>query len=259
MNKRKIKFGVFADLHYSLPNAQTRGNSARTLDDLQTGMARFAAEGVDFAVALGDNTQPTSNSAEQYELLKMMIRKWGSYGIPVHMTLGNHEFSQLTLEQVLEILQTDRTYYSFDIGDVRFAVLDTSYNPNGEHYSNDNFDWRYGIIPKEELSWLEGLLKDKKRTFVFVHNNIHFASGGEYDDWFQIMNHDEVCSLMNKYGCVEAVFQAHHHTFSYREHMGISFVNIPSPERSPEYRDGDFPIIEVTEDGFLYNGEVLEM
>ncbi len=253
-----IKFGLFADLHYSLPNAETRGNSARTFEDVKKGMARFAEAGADFAVALGDNVQPAENSKEQYQQLKTMVRKWNSYGLPVHMALGNHEFSQLTHAEVLEILQTDRTYYSFDIGDMRFVVLDTSYNPDGTHYSNDNFDWRYGIIPEEELRWLDSILQDKKRTFIFTHNNLHFADAGEYNEWYQVLNYNEVCDVMHKYGCVEAVFQTHPHTFLYDEHRGICFVNIPSPERSPEYNINDFPIVEINDSGFTYNGRYLE-
>jgi hypothetical protein len=35
---------------------------------------------------------------------------------------------------------------------------------------------------------------------------------------------------------------------------GIRFLNIPSPERSPAYDDADFPVVEVTADGFTVNG-----
>ena len=252
-----IKFGLFSDLHYSLPNAETRGNSARTFDDLKQGLTRFAAEGAEFAVSLGDNTQPAGSAAEQYDQLRGMVRKWSSYGFPVHASFGNHEFSQLSLSEILEIFQTDRTYYSFVIKDIRFVILDTSYTPEGIHYSADNFDWRFGIISDDQVKWLSQLLKEKKRTFIFTHNNLHFDSDDQYRDWYMVQNHNEVCDILESSGCVEAVFQGHHHTYCYAGYRGISFVNIPSLERSPQYCESDFPVITVTEDGFLYDGRKL--
>ncbi len=253
-----IKFGMFSDLHYSLPHAETRGNSARTFEDLKQGMAHFAAAGAEFTVSMGDNTQPAGDVQEQYDQLKTMVRQWSTYGMPVHATLGNHEFSQLSLAQVLEIFQTDRTYYSFDIGDIRFGILDAAYTPEGVHYSADNFDWRFGAIPDHQMAWLENILKDGKRTFLFTHNNLYYDPTAEYSDWYQVTNHDAVCDILVKAGCVEAVFQGHHHTFHNVIHRGIRFVNIPSPERSPSYTDTDFPIVEILDNGFLYNGERLQ-
>lgn len=252
-----IKFGVFADLHYSLPNTEERGNSGRTFEDMQKGMERFEAAGTDFAVSLGDNIQPAKNAAEQYAQFKAMTRKWGNYGFPVHAAFGNHEFSQLSLSEVLEILQTDRTYYSFDLGNVRFVILDSNYSPDGTHYSADNFDWRYGCISEEQVAWLEKILSDKTRTFLFIHNNIYFDPAEEYSEWYQIVNHAELRGLLKASGCVEAVFQGHDHTFRNTLADGIRFVNIPSPERSAEYTESDFPIIEILENGFLYNSSVL--
>lgn len=250
-----IRFGLFSDLHYSLPGTDVRGNSWRTFEDTKKGLARFAEAGVSFAVALGDNTQPAADRAEQYTQMQEMVRTWNSYGFPVHLSFGNHEFQQLTLEDMLSILQTDRTYYSFSIADIRFVILDSTYNPDDSHFSEDNFDWRFGKISEEERIWLKSLLAEKKRTFLFTHYNLYFDPSEEYSEWYQVTNHTEICDLLEEAGCVEAVFQGHHHTYENQMHRGIRFINIPSPERSPEYCEKDFPIVEILEDGFLYNGE----
>lgn len=253
-----IKFGLFSDLHYSLPHAEVRGNSKRTFEDVQKGMQRFADAGAEFAVSLGDNTQPAGDAAEQFDQLKTMVRKWNSYGVPVHASFGNHEFSQLSIENVLEIFQTDKTYYSFDIGDCRFLILDSCYNPDDSHFSEENFDWRFGKLSEDEVNWLTEKLADKKRTFIFTHYNLYYDPEEQYSEWYQVTNKERIWDILESYGCVEAVFQGHHHTYHHFLFRGIHFVNIPSPERSPEYNPLDFPIIELLENGFLYNGNPIE-
>ena len=130
-------------------------------------------------------------------------------------------------------------------------------NPDGTHYSADNFDWRYGIVDGTQAAWLEDLLRTPQRTFVFTHNCLYWETGDLHDDWYRIVNHEEIRALLAGSGCVEAVFQGHHHTFRSDEWRGIRFVNVPSPERSPAWSEGDFPLVEVLEDGFLYNGKTL--
>lgn len=252
-----IKFGVFSDLHSSLEGVEERGYSRRSLSDMKRGMERFAAEGARFAVSLGDNTQPARDNAEQYNQIKYMVNTWNSYGIPVYGVFGNHEFQQLSWQQAFEIWNVEQGYYSFDLDDVRFVVLDTNIRPDGVHFSEDNFDWRYGIVPDEQLRWLKDQLADRKRTFVFTHANLYFDQNDEHAKWYQILNHDDVVDILARSECVDTVFQGHHHTHWIGNLRGIRFVNISSPERSPEYTDNDFPIIEITDDAVLYNGIAL--
>ena len=252
-----IRFGLFADLHSSLPGTEARGSSMRTADDLRKGMARFAGEGVSFAVCLGDCLQPASDRAAQYEQMKALVRDWSGYGFPVHITPGNHEFQQLSFADYLEIFQTDRTWYSFSLGGIRFVFLDTAFNPDGTHFSEDNFDWRFAKIPDEEAAWLKKLLSVPARTFVFAHYNLFFAPGEPEAEWYQIGNHAEIRAVLEASGCVEAVFQAHLHEFRSLERNGIRYVNVPSPERSPAYSPDDFPVAEILDSGFLYNGKKL--
>lgn len=253
----RVKFGIFSDLHSSLPGVEERGYSSRSLSDMKRGMAKFAAEDVDFVVSLGDNTQPARDNAEQYMQIQDMVNIWNSYNIPVHGVFGNHEFQQLSWQQAFEIWNVERGYWSFDINDIRFIVLDTNTRPDGVHFSEDNFDWRYNIIPPEQLDWLREQLVPGKRTFIFTHANLHFDQNDEHVKWYQILNHEQVVDILASSGCVDTVFQGHHHTYWTGSHRGIRFVNISSPERSPQYSDNDFPIIEITDDAVQYNGTVL--
>jgi len=250
-----IKFGLFSDLHYSLPGAEQRGNSSRAFEDSMKGMARFASEKADFAVSLGDNIQPAENAAGQYAQLKNMLTAWSKYGIPVHLSHGNHDFQQLSLSDMMEIQQTDRTYYGFDLRGSRFLILDSCFNPDGTHFSEDNFDWRFGKISDDQIVWLKAKLSDKMRTFVFCHYNLYFDPEYEYADWYQVTNKEEVRSIMESAGCVEAVFQGHFHSSRRFVLNKINYINIPSPILSDNFSPDDFPIVEILENGFLMNGE----
>lgn len=249
-----MRFGLFSDLHSNLPGLPERGYGGRSLDDLKRGLARFREAGVAFAVSLGDNTQPARDAREQAAQLSDLIRLWNGYGFLVHAVFGNHEFQQLTLDEVLSVWRTERAYDCFSVDGIRFVILDTNIRPDGVHYGADNFDWRFGIVDEAQAGWLREVLKTPARTFVFTHNCLYWETGDEHDDWFRIGNAREICDLLAASGCVEAVFQGHHHTARADTWHGIRFLNIPSPERSPVYDDADFPIVEITPGGFTVNG-----
>ena len=250
-------FGLFSDLHANLPGLPERGYGGRSMEDLARGLARFRDAGVRFAVSLGDNTQPARTPMEQRTQLEDMAALWNGYGFPVRPVFGNHEFQQLGLEEVLSAFRREDCpdrYYSFTEEGVRFIVLDTNVNPDGTHFAADNFDWRYGIVDDAQLAWLGDLLKEKVRSVVFAHSPLYWETGDPHDDWFRVLNHREVRSLLEASGCVEAVFQGHHHTFHADRHNGIPYLNIPSPEQAPAYSDDCFPIVRISEDGLTLNG-----
>jgi len=252
-----IKFGLFSDLHATLPGTEARGYSSRSLSDMRQGMARFVDAGSDFAVCLGDMTQPAHSVEEQYQQISDIVSEWNTFGIPVHAVFGNHEFQQLSWQQVFKIWNVERGYYSFDMDDIRFIILDTNIRPDGVHFSEDDFDWSCCIIPEEQLQWLKEQLRDKKRTFIFTHANLYFDPNDEHAKWYLVQNHEEVVNILADAACVDTVFQGHHHTYWTGAKQGIRFINISSPECSPEYTDNDFPIIEITDDAVIYNGTTL--
>ena len=131
-----------------------------------------------------------------------------------------------------------------------FLTLDTNVNPDGSHFSEDNFDWTQGILPQEQVLWLKEKLEKNMPTVILTHGNLYLPGHPEYC----VLNHAEILEMISQSGCVKAVVQGHHHTFAYNEFEGIPFINIPSPEKSPAYNEMDFPIIEIDGDRILYNG-----
>lgn len=251
-----VLFGLFSDLHASLPGAPTRGFSERTVRDMERGMSRFVRAGADFAVSLGDVLHRSETAEIQYDHLRDTVSRWNGFGIPVHLVLGNHEFQQLDLDAVLGIMQS-RAYYSFDLKGFRFIILDTCYRPDGCHYENDDFNWTEGIIPDDQLRWLKTRLADKMPTVVFTHTNLYLDPSLEGWDHYLVKNYSEVLELLADSGCVRAVFQGHRHSHHFTKHRGISFINVPAPIMSPEYTESDFPLVELSDGRVIYNGRDL--
>ena len=249
-----VRFSLFSDLHANLSGLPARGFGGRSMEDLARGLERFREAGVSFAVSLGDNLQPARDAEEEAAQLSDMMTLWDGYGFPVHLVPGNHEFQQLTREAYLSLRKARRTYGSFTEGGARFILLDTNVNPDGSHYSADNFDWRFGILDEEQILWLAELLKTPVPTVVFAHNCIHWDTGDPSDARFRLQNAEEIRGLLAGSGCVRAVFQGHHHTFRADRRDGILYVNVPSPERYPAYSDACFPVVALTEEGITYNG-----
>ena len=244
-----IKIGLFSDLHVTRDRALVRGASWRSFDDAQKGLAAFRSAGVAFAVALGDHAQPSPAPMAQRALLSEIDALGRSSGLTVYHVLGNHEFQQLDLDEVLAIFQMPASYYSFDLQGIRFIFLDTNFNPDGTHFAEDNFAWQFGIIPETECQWLDRQLAGTDRAILFTHANLHHD-----DPNYMILNHQEIVSLIRKHGCVRAVFQGHHHTASVVDDQGILFINIPSPLNSDVFAMGDFKMVEINRDTILYDG-----
>lgn len=252
-----VTFGLFSDLHSSLPGASQRGHSDRTLADMRQGLKRFADQGIDFAVNLGDSVQPAESVEAEYNQLASMKEEWEACPFPIYNAFGNHEFSQLSYEQIKTLFHTDCIYGAFEKNGIRFLIVDTCYRPDSVHYSEDNYDWRYAILPDEQVQWLKKQLAVKKRTVILTHVPLFFDPAKDEYGIFQIQNHEEICQILTESGCVEAVFQGHVHTYSRSEYGGIPFINIPSPERSEEYAVTDFPIVTIDDTGITMNGESL--
>ncbi len=65
-------------------------------------------------------------------------------------------------------MQIKKTYYSFDVRNIRFIVLDANFNEDGTPYDSGNFDWTQAYLPKEQLEWLSLELKRMTSTLLFL-------------------------------------------------------------------------------------------
>jgi hypothetical protein len=165
----------------------------------------------DFVLTVGDQIE---GYTEDTAVLGGEWREYDSIvaplSMPLHLAPGNHD---ITTDGQLApyVAHNGRPYYSLDIQDLHFIVLD-----NSRWESSDK-------LPPEELDWLAadlGRTRKARFTFVFMHKPF----------WEQTTvrgRPDTLHSLFRKYG-VDAVFAGHYHQYFSGTVDGISYTAVGS-------------------------------
>ncbi len=185
----KIKFCLFADLHYK------KGMYVPTVTDLEKIFERAKESDSMFVLHAGDFCNDYKGSPE---LVQAYLNN--SYGLPVYGVYGNHELESadngmanvtpcLTNREVVwgtpdgKIGDGSIAYYYFDVDNFRFVCLDTNYSKNPiteewEHNASVSHGPPKGNLLGNsmgpvQLQWLEDLLvrsaEEKKKCVVIGH------------------------------------------------------------------------------------------
>ena len=135
--------------------------------------------------------------------------------------LGNHCVHTLTKQEFLDGVEQKKSYYSFDVGDFHFVVLDSCFRSDGEPYGRKNFEWTDPNIPAAEVEWLSADLKSTaKTTVVFAHQRL------DVSNHYGVKNSAEVRNVLEASGNVLAVFQGHSHKNDPNEIGGIHYCTL---------------------------------
>lgn len=158
--ERKIKFGVFADLHTQLM-PDTTARLTAFLDECRK-------EDVDFIIQLGDFTFPDSPlcTPEDPEEYRKIVELFNGFEKPAYHVIGNHDCDTCSKEEILRFWGCDhKPFYSFDMGGFHFVVLDCNFlKIDGKYISYDHANYftlnrgpepRLPYISDEQLAWLE--------------------------------------------------------------------------------------------------------
>lgn len=158
---------------------------------------------------------------------------------PLYHVLGNHEYSvadQYKMD-IVKLLDMPARYYSFDIADWRFIVLDgtdVSYYgwPEQSQAHQQNMQlikaqyptgepWN-GAIGKAQLAWLSKELsradKQAKKVAILSHFALYPL------DHHVLWNQQEVMTLISAHPSVKVWFNGHNHQGDYARYNGIHFV-----------------------------------
>ena len=211
---REILFGICADVHHS------------TVRDEKWRVEKFIAEAndrkADFVIQLGDLTNFSNAGLEVAQLFQ-------NFNGPCYHVLGNHETERSNKRSILDMLGQKDNYFSFDVGDYHFVVLDTNYDKVGNEYID--YDSRRGdncYISAAQLQWLEAdLAATEKRCFLFTHATC------EVGDWRIVNLHDFLNVIWRtnqraRYNKVTMVFSGHDHADEYRFKGGIHYLIVNS-------------------------------
>ena len=197
---QKITFGVIADVHKD------------RVDDADERLSTFVQDAtdrnVDFIIQLGDFCRPDERNRE-------FVRIFNSYKSSYHV-IGNHDREDgFTRQDVVYFYNMPNQYYSFDMKNIHFIVLDG----NDKHPSIKLKYPRY--IGQAQLDWLILDLENTNfDTVIFIHQTLGNDSG--------VLNNAEVRQVLESSEKVIAVFNGHHHLSEHTIINSISYIQIDS-------------------------------
>ncbi|MCX6334649.1 MAG: metallophosphoesterase [Bacteroidia bacterium] len=253
--KPLFTFGVISDVQYCdcdpVESRYYRSSRGR----LREAVNSFKADSVNFIVNLGDLID------RGYESFKPVLDILDSSGLQVYNLTGNHDYSvddrykkRLPLK-----MQGKEGYYSFNYMNFRFIALDgneiSTYSTTNkaaikkaEDYlallkdsGNINaIDWNGGMSSKQ-LAWMRVQLDEatakNENVFILCHfpvypENVH-----------NLLNYNEVNSILSNYKNIIAWFSGHNHAGNYGNFNMIHFVTMKGMVET-EFNTS-FAIIEV--------------
>jgi len=217
--EQTIRFGITTDMHKDLiPDADER---------LQTFIDASKKQKADFIIDLGDFCFPLKKN-------QSFVNIWRSSGLPTYNAIGNHDMDKSTKEEFLSFVrETHGRYYSFDVKNFHFVVLDPNnlfYGGKYHPYKNANFyrsAKQRAFIDPEQMEWLKkDLAGTKLRTIVFSHQSLENPAACRNQDIIRKIFEEEnkKCGFKK----IIAAFSGHDHTNFSRQINGIHYTQLNS-------------------------------
>lgn len=221
-------FLAFGDLHHYPGNFYD--DKEERWDKI---LARSIAENAEFIVGLGDYVhEPEKNRA--------LADRMMSAPKDVYCCLGNHDVEHAPLAYALALYRMPHNYYFFERGGYRFILLDANYSLiDGEyvHYAPGADRHKPGVIPPDQLSWLEDTIADSAVPCVLLsHHSIERPDG--------ILNRHAVWDVINAANAehphkVMLYVNGHHHRDYCTIVNGVCCLELNSA--AYQYIDPPFP------------------
>lgn len=241
-----LRIGLVTDIHYAdRPPAGSR-YYRDSLVKLAAAGDEFARAKTDLVVELGDFIDTAETLEAEQGFLRRINAEYQRLPGPRYYVLGNHCVFALTKAEFLDIAGFDKSYYSFDHGNVHFVMLDGCFRGDGTPYGRKNFTWTDSFIPPDQLEWLrQDLATGDGPALVFVHQCL------DVEPPFGVKNASQVRQTLEASGRVKAVFQGHNHRGAYRQINGIHYCTLRAMIEGPVSETNAFSILEVLADGRL--------
>lgn len=241
-----LRVGLVTDLHHAdKPSAGTR-HYRETLGKLAEAANQFEKDKVSFVVELGDLIDAADSVETEQIYLKTINREFAAISKDRHFVLGNHCVDTLTKAEFLGGVEQEKSYYSFDRGDVHFIVLDSCFRNDGEPYGRKNSKWNDANIPTTELEWLQADLKATgEKTIVFAHQRLDVSTD------HGVKNCPEVRKIFEDSGKVLAVFQGHSHQNDLKDIGGIHYCTLVAMVEGSGVENNGYSVIDIAPDSTI--------
>ncbi len=243
-----VKFGVISDAHLDI-----RGKNGMKMSGESVNSVRKTVEGLNleedlsFVLVTGDLL--LDGEKENADQIKILL---DTLEYPYFVIAGNHDyvpadpqrrregFSYLTINDFVKTFKghgydtSMNRYYAHQIKPgLRIIGLDAC-------LPDDPQKWG-GVLPQEELSWLDKQLTEHKEdlNLIMIHHNLvqwtadELAGGPK--QWFTIDNAQAVRELLAKHSkAAPVVISGHRHIgLNYKELSGVNYFVVPSINSHP--------------------------
>jgi predicted MPP superfamily phosphohydrolase len=254
-SKPLFSFGIIADVQYC--NCEPEGTRyySESLNKLREALGSLKADSVEFLINLGDLID------HDYESFKPVLNIIDSSGIKTYHLTGNHDYSvDARYKKRLPLPQPSKEgFYSFVYKNFRFIALNgnevstyasgsKTMTEQAEKYisalkdsGNINaIDWNGGL-GRKQLEWLKSQLDESASRNEKVIILCHFPAYP--DDTHNLLNYNEVLSVLKNYNNVIAWFSGHNHAGNYGNFNMIHFVTLKGMVETE--KSGSFARVEI--------------
>lgn len=268
MTKPRFSFGIMTDCQYT--NDDDKDINISGTDEyihnryrqsprkLQEIITEFNKHELAFSVHLGDFIDRDLDEIKNLQAITSQTK------VPLWHVLGNHDFlhSEGKIDAVLSAFGIDNKYYSKQVEDFRFIILDTNDLGMIEHPKNSP-EWRKGqafyqklkatgarnaypwngAIGDEQMAWLRQELQDSQaknqKVLLFSHHPVFPPNG------HNALNDIEILTLIDEFDTVVGYMNGHNHLGNYGERKGIPYLTVNG---IIEGDDNAFGIVHVFDD-----------
>ncbi|WP_229235943.1 metallophosphoesterase family protein [Dyadobacter tibetensis] len=209
MGVKSVRFGIITDLHFDLMHDGADRMRA-FINSMKKESPEFIIQGGDFCVPKKEN--------------QVLMNIWNEFSGPKHHVLGNHDTDGgYSKEQVLKFWNAEGRYYSFDLKDYHFVILD-----GNEHNEDPNRPKGYArYISPKQVEWLKADLSSTNLpTVVFCHQGMDNDAGGLENG--TLLRYTLENSNKNGGSKVILVISGHHHQDYHNIINGIHYLQINS-------------------------------
>jgi len=243
----KVRVGLITDMHYADKPPGGSRHYRESLDKLASAAKQMQHEQPDLMVELGDLIDSADSLKVEKEHLGRIHTEFSALPGDKHYVLGNHCVHTLTKEEFLDGVGQKKSYYSFDLGQYHFVVLDSCFRGDGEPYGRKNFKWTDPNIPAAELDWLKSdLAQTNNKTIVFAHQRLDEAG------IHSVKNATQVRKIFEDSGKVLTVLQGHSHKNDYQQIAGIHYCVLVAMVEGSGAKNNAYSTMDLFADGSIH-------
>ena len=212
---------LIADSHIAADPKAKRGETcmADNFKNVASDFLKTAAKSA--GVLLNGDAAFLKGLRDDYSTLASLLTPISAAGLPIHITLGNHDDRDVFLKAFADRLPTSKPLASHHVAVVEgkranFFLLDSLEIVNGTP----------GLLGSEQLRWLADALdaKKDKPALVFLHHNpalIQLKVNNGLKDT------EAFLEVIKPRSHVKAVVYGHTHHWAHEDVEGLHFVNLP--------------------------------